>query len=1104
MSEIIIKSAIEVTPKIYAYTTPYVTTHNGWTKIGYTEKDVIERIEEQTNTVDVDFILEWDRDAMYTDGSGQYFNKDYDFHAYLERNGIERKREIGRDGKEKIKEWFHVEGQESLTWFSKFASRGDAKSEQLEYILRAEQEEAVSKTEKYFSDGGDEFLWNAKPRFGKTLVAYDLVDRMACSNVLIVTNRPSIANSWWEDFKKYFYWREDYEFVTETRALQFEKAVISREEYVRRQKNGSMKNMVAFVSLQDLKGSKYFGGKKEKLKWMARNEDDTPFTFDLLIVDEAHEGVDTILTEKAFRYINKKYTLYLSGTPFKALARNRFDSDQIYSWSYSDEQEAKLNWGESDQKENTNPYEDLPRLAMFTYRLPSMVEGACAPTVNLTAEDEKSEFTIDLDEFFATDSHQNFIHETEVRAFLHTLSHGDKFPFSSDELRTEMSHTLWLFSRINSCKAMEKLLGDDPVFKEYKVVRAYGPEHSIENDRDKIYKTSYDRVKDAIKHNPKTITLSVGQLTLGVTVPEWSGILMLCNLRSASAYMQAAFRVQNPCLFSRNGREWRKETAYVFDFDPARSLVLYDEFANNLLSGGGSVNPEERSRNVERLLSYFPIAGENVDGGMVELDAQQVLSIPRTMKSDEVVSRGFLCNYLFQNISRIYGGPPEMRKIIKKLPTAKVGARAKADASDEVTVDENGEVTVSQNTVMTTVDDVLSGGTCDSFTYELGGSLSSLFEYLSSGSEIKPDDVADKIYDCMEDIVVNPVAEKYSAGKNAVKNIKKTTKKNIHDAVEDIVDRHNERVRTANEKFEKARKVTNSEDERIAAENELKAETEEAQKNLREGLQNISGDILRENAVEIVTQFEKNKNNAIKQTKEDEVRAHLRGFSRTIPSFLMAYGDENTTLANFGDNVKASVFKEVTGITKEEFHKLRDEGKLFDEVVFNDSVEKFLKKKDELRNYFDGSLKENIFDYIPSQKNNQIFTPRKTVVDMVNMLGKENEGCFDDDANTFADLYMKSGLYITEIVKRLFNSEKMKKLHPDDDERIKHILTKQVYGMAPNEIIYRIATNYIFGFDKSMEIDKSNFVIEDAAKAAKEGKLEEKVKEHFGRKLGAE
>lgn len=264
---------------------------------------------------------------------------------------------------------------------------------------------------------------------------------------------------------------------------------------------------------------------------------------------------------------------------------------------------------------------------------------------------------------------------------------------------------------------------------------------------------------------------------------------------------------------------------------------------------------------------------------------------------------------------------------------------------------------------------------------------------------------------------------------------------------------------------------------------------------------------------ELMKSIEEKRNKKEKEAVEDSVRAHLRGFARTIPSFIMAYGDENLTLQNFDEYTEDDVFKEVTGISEDDFRFLRDggsyddpetgeekhfEGHLFDETVFNDSIQEFWKKKKELENYFDESHDEDIFDYIPPQKTNQIFTPRWVVKKMVDALEENNPGCFDDANHTFADLYMKSGLYITEIVKRLFRSEKLKQQFPSDGDRIRHILRNQVYGMAPTRIIYLIATNYILGFDDQLKNETKNFVQADAAEAAKDGTLSALIEKHFG------
>ena len=265
-----------------------------------------------------------------------------------------------------------------------------------------------------------------------------------------------------------------------------------------------------------------------------------------------------------------------------------------------------------------------------------------------------------------------------------------------------------------------------------------------------------------------------------------------------------------------------------------------------------------------------------------------------------------------------------------------------------------------------------------------------------------------------------------------------------------------------------------------------------------EELTTAISDFAKESTKETVKTIETKKKEREKETIEDGVRDHLRGFSRTIPSFLMAYGDNTVTLATFDTIIPDKVFLEVTSITLDQFKFLRDggdyveeetgqtkhfDGQLFDSVVFDDSVKEFLALKKKLADYFDEKSVEDIFDYIPPQKTNQIFTPKTMVKKMVDMLEQENPGCFDMPDKTFIDLYMKSGLYITEIVKRLYQSDEMKKQFPDNKERLKHIFEKQVYGLAPTEIIYKIATSYILGFDEDTKNIKRDYkiMITDAA-----------------------
>ena len=1096
-----IQSFKRVVPMIYAYNTPGVSYHDGWTKVGYTERQSVQqRIQQQTHTADIRWVLAWKDNAMFKDGSGEYFT-DHDFHDYLETEQVQR---------EPGTEWFHADGGRLLGYFNAFASRTLRKAEEkCTYDLRREQQAAVMMTMKYFQNGGTEFLWNAKPRFGKTLTSYDLIRQMGFTKVLIVTNRPSIANSWADDFRKFIGWRGELAFVSDTEALKGKPGVLGRNDYLKTvlADEDSELGMVAFESLQGLKGSVYFGGEFDKLKWMSELE------FDLLIVDEAQEGVDTMRTDRAFRNISRKHTLYLSGTPFKALASEQFSKDQIYNWSYADEQEAKAAWNRDDY----NPYEPLPRLAMYTYQLSNMIYEQVQKGLDLSGEDGSVDYAFDLNEFFSTNETGNFIHEEEIKKFLHALSTNEKYPYSTPELRQELSHTLWLLNRVASAKALAKLLKKDPVFCEYEIVLAAG---DGKLDDEEAADEAFDRVKNAIASHDKTITLSVGQLTVGVTIPEWSGVLMLCNLQSPSSYMQAAFRAQNPCIITKNGQRMRKETAYVFDFDPARTLIIFDEFANNLKpeTANGSGTGDDRKENIRRLLNFFPVLGEDDEGRMVELNAAQVLSIPRRLKSQEVVRHGFMSNFLFQNISNVFGAPGIVKEIVEKLTPAHEDPKKRDQENlqhiSDVTVDENGEVDIPNEIVIGKAQGLFGEKHFEELTAGFEEQIFHLTE--SGGSDAVKQSVhklADAFKEKIKQEVIAPVANAYEVKKGTQNRLERQIDQEINRKFEEISGDYAQQENIAKAELERERTEAETEAQVREAEQKYESSIQEAMQAMQQAVQNTMQDTIQNKPTELIERMEKHKAEEEKKSVEDSVRAHLRGFARTIPSFIMAYGDGHLTLQNFDEYTEEDVFEEVTGITEADFRFLRDGGEytdpntgnieyfgghLFDETVFNDSIEEFWKKKRELANYFDESHAEDIFDYIPPQKTNQIFTPRWVVQKMVDELEQENPGCFDDSRKTFADLYMKSGLYITEIVKRLYRSEEMKKQFPDDDERVRHILRKQVYGMAPTRIIYLIATNYILGFDETLKNETTHFVQADAAQAAKDGTLEKLVEKHFG------
>ena len=371
-----IQTTKQVVPMIYGYSTPEVIRHNGWTKIGYTEQDVETRIKQQTHTADVKWNLEWKGNATFDDGSGETFT-DKDFHAYLRKSGVEQ--EVGKNN-----EWFHISGPDSKQMFRNFREdHGILKTTKtvIQYALREEQQSAVTMTVNYqASHQNGEFLWNAKPRFGKTLSVYDFVKQIGAEKVLIVTNRPAIANSWFSDYERFLGSESGYLFVSEVDALKGKRGVFTREEYTKSLVKEDHK-CIEFVSLQDMKGSILFGGQYNKLGEVANME------WDILVIDEAHEGVDTYKTDVAFDRIKRKFTLHLSGTPFNALANNKFADDAIYNWTYADEQKKKRDWDSSSEEEN--PYATLPRLNLYTYQMSEIIKDELQQGIEIEGETEE-------------------------------------------------------------------------------------------------------------------------------------------------------------------------------------------------------------------------------------------------------------------------------------------------------------------------------------------------------------------------------------------------------------------------------------------------------------------------------------------------------------------------------------------------------------------------------------------------------------------------------------------------------------------------------------------------------------------------------------------
>jgi hypothetical protein len=678
------------------------------------------------------------------------------------------------------------------------------------------------------------------------------------------------------------------------------------------------------------------------------------------------------------------------------------------------------------------------------------------------------DYAFDLNEFFRAKD-KKFAHEEDVKEFLKNLTTNKKYPFSTPELREELKHTFWYVgNRVESVKALDQLLKKDAVFKDYEIIVAAGDGRSFEDEENdfKSNESSFKKVKDAIAKHEKTITLSCGQLTTGVTIKEWTAVLMLTDIKTPSLYMQAAFRAQNPYKQFKNGELSTKKSAYLFDFAPTRVLEIYDQFANGLNPKAvkGEITEKDREENIQELLNFFPVISEDINGEMVELDANKVLTFPNALAASEIVNARFMTNLLFNDsLKGVFNFPKEVEDILDKMPEEK-NKRAKQtnttlNLDDARKVNENKIAKINENTEIILGEKIFKTNTervVDNLLQNDSKTISSeeLLETFSQVSE--------------------PVIAKY-------KEVYKTTQAETQEQNKQI----QEKVKVFAQEFNNG---------------------------------NIDRDTLKQKLIEVIEDdFVKNKVaekeqevvEKVQKTKEDEIRDRLRSFTRTIPMFIMANASKDEiTIDNFDLEIDDKDFLDLTSITKEEFHKLRDgfdyeedgERKTFQGVFnkyrFNASIAEFKLKKEQLANYF--TAEEDIFELIPNQKTNQIFTPRMVVQMMVNQLEEHDPSLFTRTDSTFIDLYMKSGMYITEIVKKLFNNTRKK--YTSDEACLKHILENQVFGLAPTPILQGITQAYIFGFDTENIISRKNFIQHDISPEAQEVTAKEKLQKLFNLK----
>ena len=640
MSKNYFRQREDVRPMIYAYEIPG-NEYRGLLKIGYTEKSVEERVAQQFPTKRPDgtipYRIVFQDSAMRNDGS---CFTDHDVHRML------RKKQITGVGGE----WFRCTVEDLKAAIIAVKNRSNNEENRTQsFSMRPEQAQAVEKTIHYyqsakkdFPDRAPKFLWNAKMRFGKTFASYQLAKRMGFKRILVLTFKPAVEAAWEEDLLSHIDF-EGWQFIS-NKSAKYNKSSFD-QQYELADKS---KPIVCFGSFQDLLGTTPSGGIKPKNEWIHSTN------WDIVIFDEYHFGAWRDNSKKLFespdeeksydfdveRYkadeasdaydesfiqITTGYYLFLSGTPFRAINSGEFIEEQIYNWTYSDEQREKIAW-----KGPNNPYESLPQMVMMTYRMPESI-------TQIALQGEYDEF--DLNVFFSATGDGDdakFTYQSDVQKWL-DLIRGSYLPSSIDEMKQNqgkrppmpysdtdlmnvLTHTIWFLPNVSACYAMANLLKQhqNVFYHDYKIIVCAGTKAGIGVDAlAPVLKTMGNPLET------KTITLSCGKLTTGVTVKPWTGIFMLRNLKSPETYFQAAFRVQSPWTIKGvNGQNIvLKHTCYVFDFALDRALTQVSDYSCRL--NFEENNPEKK---VSEFIKFLPILA--YDGAkMVEIDAQDVLDI---------------------------------------------------------------------------------------------------------------------------------------------------------------------------------------------------------------------------------------------------------------------------------------------------------------------------------------------------------------------------------------------------------------------------------------------------------------------------------------------
>ncbi len=653
------KQRPEVRPTIYVYELPDVSTHVGYLKIGFTDRgDYEERITEQLHTSGVKHKTVYVTSAMRADGT---CFMDHEIHAVLKRKGFKQL----YNGEDK-NEWFKCtvdDVKEAILEVKDgiITTRGRTAT----FKMRPEQVRAVQYTEEYFKKAKQDepnkapkFLWNCKMRFGKTFASYELAKKMGFKRILILTFKPAVESAWKEDLLTHIDF-DGWQFVSDSDAKDNNTSL--DKEFNDCDKD---KPIVVFGSFQNLLGTNENGGIK------AKNEFIHTENWDMVIFDEYHFGawrenakklfdnpdeetevdfdIEKYQNEEAgnaynetFLPITTSYYLFLSGTPFRAINSGEFIEDQIYNWTYSDEQRAKENW-----KGSNNPYLSLPRMVLMTYQIPDSIK-------QVAMDGEFNEF--DLNVFFSAEGkgkNATFKYKNEVQKWLDLIRGQylsasiddlklgqDKrppMPFSDARLLGVLSHTLWFLPNVASCEAMYNLLMErqNSFYHDYTINLCAGTKAGIGLDAVKPVIDSMEK-DGKTPLETKTITLSCGKLTTGVTIRPWTGIFMLRNLKSPETYFQAAFRVQSPWTMKNpDGSEIvLKDDCYVFDFALDRALRQISDYSCRL-----NIDENDPEKKVAEFISFLPVLA--YDGSsMKQINAQDVLDIALAGTSATLLAR---------------------------------------------------------------------------------------------------------------------------------------------------------------------------------------------------------------------------------------------------------------------------------------------------------------------------------------------------------------------------------------------------------------------------------------------------------------------------------